>query len=102
MCMSWATTLMSNDAEERAIVTASMNAIGQAMIAWSQIFEYPAIQAPNFHTGFIVTACMGVGQLINLSSIWFLARRELRAREKAVGVEGIDANEEGLGGSKEV
>lgn len=32
MCMSWATTLMSNDAEERAIVTASMNAIGQAMI----------------------------------------------------------------------
>lgn len=90
MCMSWATTLMSHDAEERAIVTASMNAVGQAMIAWSQLVEYPAIQAPNFHTGFIVTACMAVGQLLNLSSIWFLARRELRARAKKSEIENDD------------
>jgi hypothetical protein len=47
--MSWATTLMSNDAEERAIVTTSMNAIGQAISAWFQLLEYPAIAAPNFH-----------------------------------------------------
>ncbi|CAG8905383.1 unnamed protein product [Penicillium egyptiacum] len=33
LSMSWATVTMAKDAEERAIVTASMNAIGQAMAA---------------------------------------------------------------------
>lgn len=47
--MGWATVTMANDAEERAIVTASMNAIGQAIVAWSQLLQYPAIDAPDFH-----------------------------------------------------
>ncbi|THW12081.1 putative allantoate permease [Aureobasidium pullulans] len=33
MTMSWATVIMAGDAEERAVVTASMNAIGQAIAA---------------------------------------------------------------------
>jgi ACS family pantothenate transporter-like MFS transporter len=33
MTMGWATMLMANDAEERAIVTTSMNAIRQAITA---------------------------------------------------------------------
>jgi ACS family pantothenate transporter-like MFS transporter len=41
---------MAKDAEERAIDTANMNALGQAMVAWIQIFQYPAIFAPKFRT----------------------------------------------------
>ncbi|CAC9889999.1 unnamed protein product, partial [Aureobasidium pullulans] len=37
MTMSWATVIMAGDAEERAVVTASMNAIGQAIAAGSQV-----------------------------------------------------------------
>jgi ACS family pantothenate transporter-like MFS transporter len=51
--MSWATVTMASDAEERAIVTASMNAIGQAVAAWTQIFQYPAVEAPRFRAGFL-------------------------------------------------
>jgi ACS family pantothenate transporter-like MFS transporter len=51
--MSWATITMAKDAEECAIVGADMNALGQAMTVWVQIFQYPAISAPNFRTGFI-------------------------------------------------
>ena len=94
MTMSWATTLMSTDAEERAIVTASMNAIGQAISAWSQLLEYPAIDAPNFHKGFIVTIGAAVLQLLNLSVIWFLSRRELRQRQRTAEVEDSDTNTE--------
>ncbi|GAB1209278.1 hypothetical protein APSETT445_008050 [Aspergillus pseudonomiae] len=57
LTMSWATVTMANDAEERAIVTASMNAIGQAMSAWTQLLQYPAVEAPNFRGG-------GIGNLI--------------------------------------
>jgi hypothetical protein len=46
--MSWATVTMAHDAEERAIITASMNAIGQAMSAWTQLLQHPADEAPNF------------------------------------------------------
>ncbi|EKG13048.1 Major facilitator superfamily [Macrophomina phaseolina MS6] len=34
LTMGWATVTMAGDAEERAVVTASMNAIGQAIAAW--------------------------------------------------------------------
>jgi ACS family pantothenate transporter-like MFS transporter len=92
MAMSWATTLMSGDAEERAIVTASMNTIGQAISAWSQLLEYPAVDAPNFHKGFITTSCIAVLQLVNMGVIWFLARREVGQKRKIIGKES-DSNE---------
>ncbi|KAF4618001.1 hypothetical protein G7Y89_g15004 [Cudoniella acicularis] len=101
MTVSWATTLMSNDAEERAIVTASMNAIGQAISVWSQLLEYPTVQAPNFHKGFITTSVIAVLQLVNLGVIWFLSRREMRWREKAAGEEGEESNSNGGGSSRD-
>ncbi|THY12917.1 putative allantoate permease [Aureobasidium pullulans] len=54
MTMSWATVIMAGDAEERAVVTASMNAIGQAIAAGTQVVQFPANGAPNFHAGFSI------------------------------------------------
>jgi ACS family pantothenate transporter-like MFS transporter len=69
---------MAHDAEERAIVTASMNAIGQAMAAWTQIFQYPATAAPYFRAGFISNLVTTVGQFLSIGLIAFLVRREER------------------------
>ncbi|CAG9946571.1 unnamed protein product [Clonostachys rosea f. rosea IK726] len=76
LSMSWATVTMANDAEERAVVTASMNAIGQAIVAWSQLLQFPAVEAPRFETGFLsglITSVVQFG-IIGLL-IWFSNRR---------------------------
>ncbi|ODM17850.1 hypothetical protein SI65_06638 [Aspergillus cristatus] len=75
LTMSWATVVMANDAEERAIVTASMNAIGQAMSAWTQLLQYPAVDAPNFRKGFISNLATTLAQLVVIAVIALLCRR---------------------------
>lgn len=76
--MSWATITMANDAEERAIVTASMNAIGQAMAAWTQIFQYPATSAPYFRAGFTSNLVTTIAQFLSVGLIAFLVHRDTR------------------------
>ncbi|CAG8242018.1 unnamed protein product [Penicillium salamii] len=88
LTMSWATVTMANDAEERAIVTASMNAIGQAMAAWTQIFQYPATAAPHFRAGFISNLITTIGQFLSVGLIAFLV-----SRDKRKGSSGADSAE---------
>lgn len=76
LTMSWATTVMANDAEERAIVTASMNAIGQAMAAWTQILQYPATEAPLFKAGFLSDLITTLLQFASIGLIAFLVYRD--------------------------
>lgn len=85
LSMSWATVTMANDAEERAVVTASMNAIGQAIVAWSQLLQFPAVEAPRFTTGFLGGLVTSILQIFLIPiMIWFANRRP----EKSVGVAG--------------
>ncbi|KAI1100065.1 MFS general substrate transporter [Jackrogersella minutella] len=76
LTMGWASVVMAGDAEERAVVTASMNAIGQAITAGTQVVQFPAIGAPNFHGGFISILATAVGQLIMIFVILFLSHRD--------------------------
>ncbi|KAF5862553.1 hypothetical protein ETB97_011550 [Aspergillus alliaceus] len=78
LTMSWATVTMANDAEERAVVTASMNALGQAMSAWTQLLQYPAVEAPNFRRGFISNLATTVAQLVVVTLILLLTRWDAR------------------------
>ncbi|KAJ5103898.1 hypothetical protein N7532_004427 [Penicillium argentinense] len=78
LAMNWATTAMANDAEERAIVTASMSAIGQAMAAWTQISQYSAVNAPRFRAGFLSNLVTTVLQFASIGLIAYLVRREQR------------------------
>ncbi|KAI9039353.1 putative pantothenate transporter [Aspergillus affinis] len=84
LTMSWATLTMANDAEERAIVTASMNAIGQAMSAWTQLLQYPAVEAPNFRRGFISNLATTVAQLGVVAVIAVLTRHDRRHKGRQV------------------
>ena len=75
LTMSWATITTANDAEERAVVTASMNAIGQAIVAWSQLLQYPASQAPRFTQGFLGGLITSVIQFfVIIATVWFSHR----------------------------
>ncbi|KAH7308603.1 pantothenate transporter liz1 [Stachybotrys elegans] len=80
LSMSWATVTMANDAEERAIVTASMNAIGQAIVAWSQLLQFPAVEAPRFTKGFLGGLITSVIQLGVIVVIIAVAHREKKKR----------------------
>ncbi|KAI9925952.1 hypothetical protein ASPWEDRAFT_151570 [Aspergillus wentii DTO 134E9] len=80
LTMSWATLTMADDAEERAIVTASMNAIGQAMSAWTQLLQYPAVEAPNFRKGFISNLATTLAQLMVVALLTLLSRWDQKGK----------------------
>ncbi|KAF4875258.1 putative transporter SEO1 [Colletotrichum siamense] len=80
MGMGWATTIMSNDAEERAVVTASMNAIGQGIMAGAQVALFPATGAPRWILGFRSSLGTTVAQLFMILLILYLSRRETKTR----------------------
>ncbi|KAE9573971.1 putative transporter SEO1 [Colletotrichum fructicola] len=83
MGMGWATTIMSNDAEERAVVTASMNAIGQGIMAGAQVALFPATGAPRWILGFRSSLGTTVAQLFMILLILYLSRRETKSRRLA-------------------
>ncbi|KAI1207759.1 putative pantothenate transporter [Annulohypoxylon truncatum] len=80
LTMGWASVVIARDAEERAVVTASMNAIGQAITAGTQIVQFPASHAPNFRGGFVSVLVTTIGQLGTILAIVFLSHRD-RQRE---------------------
>jgi ACS family pantothenate transporter-like MFS transporter len=76
--MGWATVTMAGDAEERAVVTASMNAIGQGIMAGTQVVQYAATDAPRFKGGFASNLATSVTQLVLISVILWLSSRDKR------------------------
>ncbi|KAL3481449.1 major facilitator superfamily domain-containing protein [Aspergillus californicus] len=87
MSMSWATVIMANDAEERAVVTASMNAIGQGIVAGAQVAQFPAAGAPRWVMGF--KSCLGttVAQFAVILGIIYLSRRDAARKGPRADVE---------------
>ncbi|CZR64300.1 uncharacterized protein PAC_14198 [Phialocephala subalpina] len=75
MTMSWVSLIMAGDAEERAVATVSMNAIGQGFTAWTQLLAFPATAAPHFRKGFINTSVTAFFQILSILTIYVLARR---------------------------
>lgn len=77
--MGWATVIMANDAEERAVVTASMNAIGQGIMAGAQVGLFPATGAPRWIIGFKSSLATTVLQFFVIFLILYLSRREAKS-----------------------
>lgn len=83
--MSWVSIIMAGDAEERAVVTASMNAIGQGFAAWTQLLAFPATDAPRFTNGFISTSVTAFCQILTILAIYVLSKRDLAKKARALG-----------------
>ncbi len=82
MTMSWVSLIMAGDAEERAVVTASMNAIGKGIAAWTQLLQFPATAAPYFRKGFISTSVTAFCQILVILVIYYLAKRDHARKAK--------------------
>lgn len=93
--MGWATVTMAGDAEERAVVTASMNAIGQGIMAGTQVVQYAATDAPRFKGGFASNLATSVVQLILISVILWLSSRDKR-KAGPVSEKVLDHGEESI------
>lgn len=87
MAMGWASVVMADDAEERAVVTASMNAIGQAIVAGTQVVQWPATGAPRFGNGFKGAMGTALLQLAVIFAIRWLGEREAKATVAVVSDE---------------
>lgn len=74
--MGWATVTMAGDTEERAVVTASMDAIGQGIMAGTQVVPYAATDAPRFKGGFASNLATSHAQLVLISAILWLSHRD--------------------------
>lgn len=72
---------MAGDAEERAVVTASMNAIGQGIMAGTQVVQYAATDAPRFKGGFASNLATAVVQLVLITVILWLSSRDKKKGE---------------------
>jgi ACS family pantothenate transporter-like MFS transporter len=76
--------ICSADAEERAIVLGIMNAFGYAVNAWLPYLVFPAVDAPQFHKGFIFSSVMFVAQAGITWLVWFMHRREVRKKAEPI------------------
>lgn len=53
---SWAADVTRHNPQERAIITITMNMIGQATAAWTSILVWKTVEAPRYLKGFSFTA----------------------------------------------
>ncbi|KAI1609153.1 retrograde regulation protein 2 [Exophiala viscosa] len=81
LCMAWAHEICSDDNEERAIVTGSMNEIAYVFQAWLPLVVWQQVDAPQYHKGFVTSACLSGALIVCALAIRVLWKREL-ARKK--------------------
>ncbi|KAL6252846.1 hypothetical protein RBB50_000565 [Rhinocladiella similis] len=85
LCMAWAHEICSEDNEERAIVTGSMNEIAYVFQAWLPLVVWQQIDAPRYHRGFVTSACLSAGLIVVAVAIRWLWKWEL-ARKKHISL----------------
>lgn len=87
--MSWASEVTFKSAEERAVTIASMNAIGQALLAGLNIVTFPTPSAPRFKFGWWWVWANSLAQIAIVILIMVLHNREKR-RDTIIDGENTD------------
>ncbi|EIN10585.1 MFS pantothenate transporter [Punctularia strigosozonata HHB-11173 SS5] len=75
---AWANQICADDAQERAVVLASMNMWNNVINAWWQRVFYAATDAPRFRKGMIAMIAVSAATLLITWLVWYLERRETR------------------------
>lgn len=73
--------ICSDDLEERALVSATINEMAYVFQAWLPILVWAQVDAPRYHKGFITATCFSVVLIIAT-----MVTRHLHEREKALYV----------------
>jgi hypothetical protein len=80
--MAWAHEICSEDNEERAIVVGSMNELAYVFQAWLPLVVWQQVDAPEYHRGFVTSACLSAGMIVSAVAIKFLWQREKAQKVK--------------------
>lgn len=96
--VSWTHEVCSRDAEERAIVVASLNSIGVAQGTWwNQVFV-KTTSAPRFKLGYRAGLGVAIAMTAWLPVVEFFHRRQMK-KEAMEGVEDLDRRDSSSQGS---
>jgi hypothetical protein len=74
----WAHEICSDDNEERAIVTGSMNQMAYVIQIWLPLVVWQQIEAPKYSKGFATVLFLSVGMLIMTAVTWWFRKREYK------------------------
>jgi MFS transporter, ACS family, pantothenate transporter len=83
LCMAWAHEICSDDNEERAIVVGTMNELAYVFQAWLPLVVWQQVDAPEYHRGFVTSACLAAAMIVTALTIRVLWKRELAKKGKA-------------------
>ncbi|KAI0525362.1 MFS general substrate transporter [Xylaria bambusicola] len=81
LTFAWAHEICSEDNEERAFVTASMNQFAYVVQAWLPLIVWQQVEAPRYQKGFITQVFLAAGLIVTAFTIRFLHHRE-RAKKR--------------------
>ncbi|EXJ83621.1 hypothetical protein A1O1_07244 [Capronia coronata CBS 617.96] len=84
LCMAWAHEICSDDNEERAVVTGTMNEMAYVFQAWLPLVVWQQIDAPRYYKGFVTSACLNAGMIISALVVRVLWKRaQAKTRKQA-------------------
>ncbi|KAK0636627.1 pantothenate transporter liz1 [Bombardia bombarda] len=80
MSYAWATEITSDDMEERALVTSTMNEMAGAMQAWIPLLIWKVTDAPRYYKGFFTMIFFWVIFIGLVFLVRFLHNKELKQK----------------------
>jgi len=72
----WANNILRHDAEERAIVLVTMNAVAQSTTVWVPLLILKTVEAPRFQKAFITKFIFNCLNIIFTWIVFYLSRRD--------------------------
>ncbi|KAI3321766.1 MFS general substrate transporter [Xylariaceae sp. AK1471] len=86
LTFAWAHEICSDDNEERAFVTASMNELAYVVQAWLPLIIWQQVDSPRYPKGFITMVFISAALIGTAFTIRFLHRREMAKKRHLVSV----------------
>ncbi|KAL7782365.1 major facilitator superfamily domain-containing protein [Trichoderma afarasin] len=83
LTFAWAHEICTDDNEERALVTGSMNEMAYVVQAWLPLLIWQQVEAPEYPKGYPTSIGIAVGMIIMAFWIKYAHGREKRRRQQA-------------------
>ncbi|KAK3620101.1 hypothetical protein LTR22_025726 [Elasticomyces elasticus] len=80
LCFAWAHEICSDDNEERALVTGTMNELAYVFQAWLPLLVWQQVDAPEYQKGYITVTCLSALMIATALVIRPLHKREDRLK----------------------
>jgi MFS transporter, ACS family, pantothenate transporter len=86
LTFAWAHEICSDDNEERAFVTASMNELAYVVQAWLPLIIWQQVEAPRYPKGYITMVFISASLIATAFTIRYLHRREVARKSQLISV----------------